>query len=331
MTIPPSSSSQVRSSKPSTRTLTVAEQRHLVNTLNLKILAAEGSTNTESEQESIIGNCKTTYNLSLEEKKLWAQRLRHEASKFLSLSECDWKMGAFEHLMKQLEHHQHRIVHYLTSSKDYRLKIVGSLLTPVEKQIITFKADSLGNHYLAYILRAAYEKIKFLQEVAQQSASKHGKDEVLPSAKKKKKGEDFKPPLKSEEGQVVSDDDESEEEQQQGTSSSLPSRKRLSKDQKSILHEWLVHNWSHPYPSDEEKEALARKCNISVKRVNHWYINARVRIWRPVTNEAARKAASTGSTNAVADLLRNCKSDNVFKKYLTGSNTPSYDFLASMF
>eukprot|EP00639_Heterosigma_akashiwo_P028794 CAMPEP_0194681816 /NCGR_PEP_ID=MMETSP0295-20121207/12353_1 /TAXON_ID=39354 /ORGANISM="Heterosigma akashiwo, Strain CCMP2393" /LENGTH=80 /DNA_ID=CAMNT_0039567963 /DNA_START=353 /DNA_END=591 /DNA_ORIENTATION=+ len=66
MTIPPSSSSQVRSSKPSTRTLTVAEQQHLVNTLNLKILAAEGSTNTESEQESIIGNCKTTYNLSLE-------------------------------------------------------------------------------------------------------------------------------------------------------------------------------------------------------------------------------------------------------------------------
>mmetsp|Transcript_22285 Transcript_22285/g.29146 ORF Transcript_22285/g.29146 Transcript_22285/m.29146 type:complete len:305 (-) Transcript_22285:32-946(-) len=300
MTIPISSSVVKIESLQGTsvKTISLEEQQRLVNFFAQQII--ENSDYGENS-ENIIGNCRTSYNLSLEEKKTWASKLRQEAAKFLSVEDGQWKMSVFEHLMKQLQHHQHRIIHYLTSYKDFRLYSTGSLLTDVQREVISYKAESLGNHYLAAILRSAYEQLKSLQENTLK------KDSIIKQKITAKQNED---------------------EVSSGSSSplELPSRKRLSKQQKAVLHQWLVNNWHHPYPTDEEKEKLAKDCGISVKRVNHWYINARVRIWRPITNEAARKAASTGSTSAVADLLRNCKPDNVFKKYLTGGSPSTYDF-----
>lgn len=44
-------------------------------------------------------------------------------------------------------------------------------------------------------------------------------------------------------------------------------RRNFSKQASEILNEYFYSNLSNPYPSEEEKEALARRCGITVNQV----------------------------------------------------------------
>ena len=48
------------------------------------------------------------------------------------------------------------------------------------------------------------------------------------------------------------------------------------------LRDFLVEHFDHPYPSDEQRERLARESGMTRAQVGNWFINARVRIWRPM-------------------------------------------------
>lgn len=64
-----------------------------------------------------------------------------------------------------------------------------------------------------------------------------------------------------------------------------PKKKRrgtLPKSAISIMRKWLFDHFSHPYPSEDEKQALAEQTGLKAVQVNYWFINARVRIWRPM-------------------------------------------------
>ena len=60
------------------------------------------------------------------------------------------------------------------------------------------------------------------------------------------------------------------------------SNQRLPPDAVRNLQLWLAEHFDHPYPSESEKEHLAWQNQISVTQVSYWFINARVRIWRPM-------------------------------------------------
>jgi len=85
---------------------------------------------------------------------------------------------------------------------------------------------------------------------------------------------------------------------------------------RSHLDTWLSSHWHDPYPTPEEKLDLAEICSITVDQVNHWFINARVRRWRPTMEKAAQKSKNTGSTNAFAALVKDCGDTNPFAKFL---------------
>ncbi|KAK4365105.1 hypothetical protein RND71_016463 [Anisodus tanguticus] len=53
----------------------------------------------------------------------------------------------------------------------------------------------------------------------------------------------------------------------------------------SILRAWMFHNFLHPYPKDAEKQLLAVKSGLSRSQVSNWFINARVRLWKPMIEE----------------------------------------------
>merc|ERR1711936_1263587 len=80
-------------------------------------------------------------------------------------------------------------------------------------------------------------------------------------------------------------------------------RKRLnfSKQASEILNEYFYSHLSNPYPSEEAKEELARKCKISVSQVNNWFGNKRIRYKKNIVkaqeeaNKYAAKAAATSS------------------------------------
>ncbi|KAG9151493.1 hypothetical protein Leryth_015097 [Lithospermum erythrorhizon] len=53
----------------------------------------------------------------------------------------------------------------------------------------------------------------------------------------------------------------------------------------NILRAWLFEHFLHPYPSDADKLLLARQTGLSKNQVSNWFINARVRLWKPMVEE----------------------------------------------
>eukprot|EP00249_Psilotum_nudum_P024178 c29112_g2_i7 orf=654-3419(+) len=70
----------------------------------------------------------------------------------------------------------------------------------------------------------------------------------------------------------------------------------------SVLRAWLFEHFLHPYPKDSDKLMLARQTGLTRSQVSNWFINARVRLWKPMveemyleeTKEAEMEAAETG-------------------------------------
>ncbi|KAK1266497.1 BEL1-like homeodomain protein 9 [Acorus gramineus] len=53
----------------------------------------------------------------------------------------------------------------------------------------------------------------------------------------------------------------------------------------SVLRAWLFDHFLHPYPSDTDKHMLATRTGLSRNQVSNWFINARVRVWKPMVEE----------------------------------------------
>lgn len=75
-------------------------------------------------------------------------------------------------------------------------------------------------------------------------------------------------------------------------------RRNFSKQASEILNEYFYSHLSNPYPSEEAKEELARKCNITVSQVSNWFGNKRIRYKKNIGKAqeeanlyAAKKAA----------------------------------------
>ncbi|KHJ98815.1 homeobox domain protein [Oesophagostomum dentatum] len=54
-------------------------------------------------------------------------------------------------------------------------------------------------------------------------------------------------------------------------------RRNFSKEATCILQKYYDSHLEHPYPTEEEKIALAEKCHISVQQVSNWFGNRRIR------------------------------------------------------
>ncbi|CAF0970544.1 unnamed protein product [Brachionus calyciflorus] len=76
-------------------------------------------------------------------------------------------------------------------------------------------------------------------------------------------------------------------------------RRNFSKQAKEILDAYFYSHLSNPYPSEEAKEELARKCGISVSQVSNWFGNKRIRYKKNI-GKAQEEASLYAAKNAVA-------------------------------
>ncbi|KAK4780520.1 hypothetical protein SAY87_016626 [Trapa incisa] len=53
----------------------------------------------------------------------------------------------------------------------------------------------------------------------------------------------------------------------------------------AVLKAWLFEHFLHPYPTDTDKQILATQTGLSRNQVSNWFINARVRLWKPMVEE----------------------------------------------
>ncbi|KAK9286966.1 hypothetical protein L1049_015374 [Liquidambar formosana] len=75
----------------------------------------------------------------------------------------------------------------------------------------------------------------------------------------------------------------------------------------SILRAWLFEHFLHPYPKDSDKIMLARQTGLTRSQVSNWFINARVRLWKPMVEEMYKE--ETGD----AEMDSNSSSENASK------------------
>lgn len=59
-------------------------------------------------------------------------------------------------------------------------------------------------------------------------------------------------------------------------------RGNLPKSAINVLKNWLYQHFLHPYPTEDEKRDISRQTNLTITQINNWFINARVRTWRPM-------------------------------------------------
>lgn len=81
-------------------------------------------------------------------------------------------------------------------------------------------------------------------------------------------------------------------------------RRNFSKQATEVLNEYFYSHLSNPYPSEEAKEELARKCQITVSQVSNWFGNKRIRYKKNIGKAqeeanlyAAKKAAGSSPYN----------------------------------
>ncbi|KAK9669921.1 hypothetical protein RND81_13G164300 [Saponaria officinalis] len=80
----------------------------------------------------------------------------------------------------------------------------------------------------------------------------------------------------------------------------------------NILRAWLFEHFLHPYPSDADKHLLARQTGLSRNQVSNWFINARVRLWKPMVEEMYQQEAKDRDRDPdTDDQDDDVKSDNL--------------------
>ncbi|KAF5455860.1 hypothetical protein F2P56_025394 [Juglans regia] len=66
----------------------------------------------------------------------------------------------------------------------------------------------------------------------------------------------------------------------------------------SILRAWLFEHFLHPYPKDSEKIMLAKETGLTRNQVANWFINARVRLWKPMVEEIYKEEFGESELNS---------------------------------
>ncbi|EOA35033.1 hypothetical protein CARUB_v10020140mg [Capsella rubella] len=78
----------------------------------------------------------------------------------------------------------------------------------------------------------------------------------------------------------------------------------LPENSVSILRAWLFEHFLHPYPKESEKIMLSKQTGLSKNQVANWFINARVRLWKPMIEEMYKEEFGD------SELLSNSNQDN---------------------
>ncbi|XP_030942835.1 BEL1-like homeodomain protein 6 [Quercus lobata] len=81
----------------------------------------------------------------------------------------------------------------------------------------------------------------------------------------------------------------------------------------SILRAWLFEHFLHPYPKDSDKIMLARQTGLTRSQVSNWFINARVRLWKPMVEEMYKEETGDmemDSNSSSENAVKATKGDN---------------------
>jgi len=85
-------------------------------------------------------------------------------------------------------------------------------------------------------------------------------------------------------------------------------RRNFSKPASEILNEYFYAHLSNPYPSEDVKEELAKRSNITVSQVNNWFGNKRIRYKR--NTQRAQEEANIYAAKAAVSSMQQAAAAN---------------------
>ncbi|GAA6078289.1 pre-B-cell leukemia homeobox 1a isoform X2 [Tachysurus ichikawai] len=104
-------------------------------------------------------------------------------------------------------------------------------------------------------------------------------------------------------------------------------RRNFNKQATEILNEYFYSHLSNPYPSEEAKEELAKKCSITVSQVSNWFGNKRIRYKKNIGKfqeeanmYAARTAVNAASASAQGSQANSPSTPNSAAETLTAES-----------
>ncbi|KAM0977999.1 hypothetical protein ACFX13_014278 [Malus domestica] len=81
----------------------------------------------------------------------------------------------------------------------------------------------------------------------------------------------------------------------------------------SVLRAWLFEHFLHPYPKDSDKHMLAKQTGLTRSQVSNWFINARVRLWKPMVEEMYLEEAKEQEKNGSSEKMSKSNEDSASK------------------
>ncbi|KAE8713232.1 BEL1-like homeodomain protein 9 [Hibiscus syriacus] len=91
----------------------------------------------------------------------------------------------------------------------------------------------------------------------------------------------------------------------------------------TVLRAWLFEHFLHPYPTDTDKLMLAKQTGLSRSQVSNWFINARVRLWKPMVEEIHVLETKQAQKASQKDRNLNKSSDHLSSANTLGSEHPA--------
>ncbi|KAK6138168.1 hypothetical protein DH2020_028104 [Rehmannia glutinosa] len=88
----------------------------------------------------------------------------------------------------------------------------------------------------------------------------------------------------------------------------------------SVLRAWLFEHFLHPYPKDSDKHMLAKQTGLTRSQVSNWFINARVRLWKPMVEDMYLEEMKTNQEKITPDQDNTTKPDQPDRELGSKSN-----------
>uniref|UniRef100_A0A5B6ZHQ5 Putative BEL1-like homeodomain protein 4 n=1 Tax=Davidia involucrata TaxID=16924 RepID=A0A5B6ZHQ5_DAVIN len=79
----------------------------------------------------------------------------------------------------------------------------------------------------------------------------------------------------------------------------------------NILRSWLFEHFLHPYPSEADKHLLSRQTGLTKNQISNWFINARVRLWKPMVEEMYQQEEKEEQEGAAKEEEPNSKDHQI--------------------
>ncbi|XP_061362473.1 BEL1-like homeodomain protein 1 [Gastrolobium bilobum] len=99
----------------------------------------------------------------------------------------------------------------------------------------------------------------------------------------------------------------------------------------SVLRAWLFEHFLHPYPKDSDKHMLAHQTGLTRSQVSNWFINARVRLWKPMVEEMYLEEMKEHEENGSEDKSNKSNEDPSMKMAAPQEKGPASETEAKSF